>query len=463
MRNLFLFGVLSALAVAAYAPLWDNDFVDFDDENYLTRNPHVKEGFTASGFSWVWRVDVAPYWMPLTWLSFQFDAHYFARRSPEGEAILSPAAAHGQNLFWHTANVCLLFGLLRRMTGRVERSFLVAALFAVHPMHVESVAWAAERKDVLSVFFGLLTLAAYFYYLQTPNWRRYVTMAAAYVLSLSAKPMLLTLPFVLLLLDGWPLGRTNLEGGQSVRRRLGQLVLEKMPLFLLAAIFAGATLDSRSNRGSIVSLDAISLPSRMANALAGYGWYLGTTFCPRRLCALYPHPGSNWSLTAVLAGAAALASISLVAWRSVRRRPWLFVGWFWFIGTLLPVVGLAQGGKQAWADRFCYWPHIGLFVAVVWTAAELCQKYTSLVFVSRFASILGILLLSVLTYRQVGVWRDTPTLWQHALDSGWESDQAHERLARHYSLRGRKEETNYHLQHAVRLQFQRLYPSSPPK
>ncbi len=463
MRTLLLFGVLSALTVVAYAPLWDNDFVDFDDENYLTRNPHVKEGFTASGFAWVWTVDVAPYWMPLTWLSFQWDAHYFAERSPDGEVRLSPAAAHGQNLFWHTANVCLLFCILRRMTGRVERSFLVAALFAVHPMHVESVAWAAERKDVLSVFFGLLTLAAYFYYLQNPNWRRYVPMVGAYVLSLAAKPMLLTLPFVLLLLDVWPMERINLKDGPSIRQHLGQLLLEKIPLFLVAALFAGLTLDSRSHRGSIVSLDTISLSARLANALAGYGWYLGTTFCPRRLCALYPHPRSNWSLPAVVAGATVLALLSVVAWRSARQRPWLFVGWFWFVGTLLPVVGLAQGGKQAWADRFSYWPHIGLFVAVVWTASERCQKYRGLLLASRLSSIIGVLSLSLLTYRQVGVWRDTPTLWQHALDSGWESDQAHERLARHYSLLGRTEETNYHLQHAVRLQFQRPYPSSSPQ
>ena len=279
-----------------------------------------------------------------------------------------PAAFHGQNLAWHAASALLLFGLWQRLTGARGRSFLVAALFAVHPMHVESVAWAIERKDVLSVFFGVLTLWAYARYLDRPGWKRYLPLGTAFLLSLLSKPMLITLPFVLLLLDYWPLRRT------APPRRL---VWEKAPLFALAALFAVVTVVLRFEHGALVSLDDVPLLSRVANALTAYGWYLSTTFYPARLAALYPHPYDHWSPAAALAGAAALLSLTALSVWQARRRPWLITGWLWFVVALVPVIGLAQGGKQAWADRFSYWPHIGLFVAVVWGLGECVERCAS--------------------------------------------------------------------------------------
>ena len=218
-RTVYLYAALLLLTLGAYLPVWNNGFIDWDDEGYITANPHVREGLTWSGFAWVWTSDAAVYWQPLSWLSLQVDAQLFSAPSKAGPPVPSAAASHGVSLFWHAASVLLLFGLWYRLTGARWRSFLVAALFAVHPLHVESVAWAAERKDVLSVFFGLVTLWAYVHYLDRPGWRRYSLVAVAYLLSLMSKPMLMTLPLVMLLLDYWPLqrmdgGRWTVDGGE---------------------------------------------------------------------------------------------------------------------------------------------------------------------------------------------------------------------------------------------------------
>jgi hypothetical protein len=463
VRAWYLYAGLLALTVLTYLPVWHNDFVDFDDGTYLTMNPQVLEGFSGPNFRWVWSVDRAPYWVPLTWLSFQLDAQCFAQRTPEGDVLLPAAAVHGQNLFWHTANVLLLFGFWQRVTGRPWPSFLVAALFAVHPMHVESVAWAAERKDVLCVFFGLLALWAYVGYVRKPGWPRYLALMAAYLLSLMAKPMLITLPFVLLLLDYWPLGRLRgstaapqAAGGSLIPMSLGRLIVEKAPLFLLAAAIAAVTLEGRSAHGSIVSLDTLSFSARWANALTAYGWYLSSTFYPVRLAVLYPHPYQDWSLPAALLGTALLLSLSVISVWLRHRRPWLLVGWLWFIGTLLPVIGFAQGGRQAWADRFSYWPHIGLFVALIWGLAELRERWRVPALVPRLAAAMALGWLVLRTGEQIGTWRNAGTLWEHAAGVTSNNDQAHEHLARYHRFRGQPEQAEFHLLQAARIQRRRL-------
>jgi hypothetical protein len=462
VRLPFLCAALLLLTAGAYLPVWKNGFVDFDDDVYLTPNPGVLQGLSLSGVWWAWTNDDVPYWIPVTWLSFQLDAQLFPARAPDGSVALSPAAVHGQSLVWHAAGALLLFGLWHRLTGAVWRSFLVAALFAVHPMHVESVAWAIERKDVLSGFFGLLTVWAYLSYLDRPGWPRYLGMMAAYLVSLLSKPMLMTLPAVLLLLDYWPLGRW----GTVPWRRL---VREKVPLFVLAAVIAAVTLNSRASHGSLVSLSTIPLPARLANALTAYGWYLSATFWPVRLAALYPHPYGNWSPLGALAGAAALLSLTALALWQARRRPWLLVGWLWFVGMLVPVIGLAQGGAQAWADRFSYWPHIGLFAAVVWGAADLARRARLPALVTAPAGALVLAGLAALTWVQVGYWRDSRTLWEHALAVTKDNDRAHEHVARCYRQEGRIPEAESHLAEATHIQlkrfgidFQRRAPQSPP-
>jgi hypothetical protein len=458
---------LLALTVLAYLPIWENGYVDFDDDVYLTRNPHVLEGFTPRSFFWAWTtIDPAPYWLPLTWLSFQLDAQCFAQRTPDGEVFLPPAAVHGQNLFWHTASVLLLFSFWQRVTGRRGLSLVVAALFAVHPMHVESVAWATERKDVLCVFFGLLALWAYVGYVRKPGRLRYLALMAAYLLSLLSKPMLMTLPFVLLLLDYWPLGRmrgtTAATGELPAPMSLRQLIREKLPLFLMAAVIAMITLQARSSRGSIVSLLSLSFTARLANALTAYGWYVSSSLCPLDLAVLYPHPWENWSLPAALTGGALVLSLSLLCVWQARRRPWLLVGWLWFVCTLFPVIGFAQGGKQAWADRFSYWPHIGLFVALVWGLAELLQRWRLPVLLPRLAGAMVLGWLVLRTGSQLATWRNADTLWEQALRVTTDNDQAHERLARLERIHGHSEQAELHLHQAVRIQRRRFgIPTRP--
>jgi hypothetical protein len=439
--------VLLGLTAAAYGPLWRNDFIDYDDEPQITSNRHVTEGLSWSGLYWAWTNEEVPYWMPVTWTSLQIDAELFSSHDASGEVVPSPAAFHGENLAWHAASALLLFGLLLRLTGARGRSFLAAALFAVHPMHVESVAWAIERKDVLSVFFGLLSLWAYVLYAERPGAGRYVVVALAYLLSLLSKPMLVTLPFVLLLLDYWPLRRP--EGWR-------RLIREKLPLFALAGVFAALTLGSRYEHGALVSLDTVPMTSRAANALTAYGWYLSSTFAPTRLAILYPHPRAHWSSAGALAGAGALLILSALAAWQARRRPWLLAGWLWFVGALLPVIGLAQGGKQAWADRFSYWPHIGLFLAIAWGAAELAERLRVPPRLAGAPAALALGCLGALTWVQVTYWQNPGTLWSHAVAVTTNNLQAETFLASYYVRRGQLEEALPHQMEAQRLEKERL-------
>jgi hypothetical protein len=453
------YAALLVLTVVAYLPVWRNDYIDCDDQDYITNNPRVLNGLTMEGLRWAWTNHHSPYLQPLSWLSLQLDAELFARPGPDGTPFLPAAAVHGHSLCWHVLNSLLLFFLCRRLTGASGRSFLVAALFAVHPMHVESVAWASERKDVLSVFFGLAAIWAYTRYADRPGVARYLVVWLALLLSLLSKPMLITLPFLLLLLDFWPLRRLSnspIAGALPRLMPLGRLVLEKVPLFLLAGTIALLTLESRKEFGSLVSFFDISLPDRLANALMAYDSYLSTTLWPRHLAILYPHPGSNWTLLPVLAGAVVLLGVTLLARRRASDSPWLLVGWLWFVVCLLPVIGLAQGGRQGWADRFSYFPHIGLFLALVWGVAELATRLrlSATVRASAGAFVLGCLLW--LTQIQVGHWRNPLTLWQQVVAVTRDHDFAHEQLAKAYFSQGQREEGQYHILTAVRIQHQRM-------
>jgi hypothetical protein len=463
-RTLLACAALLALTLAAYLPLWRNEFIDFDDGPYIAGNPRITAGLSWDGFCWTWTNHDAPYPMPVTWLSLQFDAQCFSSRDSQGHVILSPAAFHADNLLWHGASVVLLFGLWQRMTGSRRYGFLVAALFAVHPMHVESVAWAIERKDVLSGFFGLLTLWAYVRYLERPGLGRYLPMVLAFVLSLLSKPTLITLPLVLLLLDYWPLRRLQpaqrtaqtANGPTLAPVPMALLVREKIPLFGLAIGMALLTLVTRTEHGSLVSVSDIPLSARLANAGTGYGWYLYRSFCPTHLAVLYPHPREHWSALSAIAGAGVLLGItSLVAWQR-SRRPWLLTGWLWFVVTLLPVIGLAQGGAQAWADRFSYWPHIGLFAAVLWTVREVVHRLRIPAWAAAVPAAGLLACGSALTWVQVGYWRDSLTLWEHALTVTGDNERAQIHVSLYYRRQGRLAEAESHLAEAFRLQSQGL-------
>lgn len=352
----------------------------------------MAQGITRAGIAWAMTAKVASNWHPLTLLSHMLDGQLYG---------LDPAGHHATSLLLHLANVLLLFEVLRRMTGAVGRSAAVAALFAVHPTHVESVAWIAERKDVLSALFWILAMGAWERYARQPSIGRYGLVILLMALGLMAKPMVVTLPFALLLLDFWPLDRLHLGW-----RRLG---VEKLPLLALSAVSSVITL--RYQEESLARLDVVPWSLRAANAVVSYGTYLGKLFWPRDLAVFYPIELAIplWKV----AGAALLliAITALAVWRA-RREPWLLTGWLWFLGTLVPVIGLVQVGRQAMADRYTYIPSIGLFLAVVWTVAGLLKEHRALLAAAAGTVILA---LAAITRVQIGYWADSATLFRHAL------------------------------------------------
>jgi hypothetical protein len=396
-RTILLLGTaLALLTLAAWLPTFRNGFVNLDDGLYVTGNPHVRQGITRASLAWAMTANVANNWHPLTLLSHLLDVQLFG---------LDPAGHHATSLLLHIANVLLLFAVLTKMTARMTsapgRSAAVAALFAVHPAHVESVAWVAERKDVLSALCWLLAIAAYERYARRPSPGRYLLVALAMALGLAAKPMVVTLPFALLLLDVWPLERLQL----SWKR----LVVEKLPLLALSA--ASCLITLHYQKTSLAPLDVLPWSFRLAGAAVSYVAYLGKLLFPRNLAVFYPVPLEipAWET----AGAVALlATITAFAVWKARRAPWLLAGWLWFLGTLVPVIGLVQVGRQAMADRYTYLPSIGLFLEVVWGVAELAG-HRRVLLATAAAAVIAVL--SVGTWRQAGSWKDSDALYRHAL------------------------------------------------
>jgi Tfp pilus assembly protein PilF len=433
---------LVALTLAAYAPLvaGDHRFLNVDDDEYVTANPHVLGGLTGANLAWALTALHANNWHPLTWVSLQLDAQ-FSGREP------SAALFHRTNVLLHAANAVLLFLVLRRLTGTVWRSAVVAALFAVHPLHVESVAWVAERKDVLSTLFWLLTLAAYAGHAARPSLGRYLLVLLTFTLGLLAKPMLVTLPCVLLLLDYWPLRRwrpgrwtaaAEAETPAFVPASPGRLLLEKVPLLVLAAGCCVLTL--RAQQGIVQTLDYLPFPYRLANALISYVAYLGKMLWPAGLAIYYPHPGTAVSPGLAIAAGVLLLTLTSLAVALARRRPYLLVGWLWYVGTLVPVVGLVQVGRQALADRYTYIPLIGIFTILVWGTCDLLAGRRPLL---RAAGVLaGMLLLvcTALTWLQQPHWRSSRALWEHDLAVVPESAIAHQGLAKAFAQEGKVEE-----------------------
>ena len=398
-----------ALTLIAYAPIYWNDFIYLDDAHCITLNPPIAKGLTIETFRWSWTTTRHGYWHPLTWLSLLADVSMFG---------YGPWGMHLTNVVLHIATSVGLLFLFARMTDEFWPSAFLAALFAVHPMHVESVAWAIERKDVLSTFFLVLTTASYVECARRPSLGRHVLTSVLFTLGLLAKPMLVTMPFALLLLDVWPLRRTNLTDAESSprfgRRSWIELVAEKLPLFALAFGFSVLTFRLQKEVGAVVPLETFPWQPRIANVLTGYVWYLRTTLWPTHLAVVHTlnlhGPPIGMILPAVL-----LVGITLFFLRQFRRHPELLVGWLWFGGTLFPVSGIAQSGLQAYADRFAYVPHIGLFVVLIWGSMILVRRFRIRpALVTSLAAAL-LVVSTALTFRQVVFWRDTETLFRHAI------------------------------------------------
>jgi tetratricopeptide (TPR) repeat protein len=443
MRLAILLCLALVLAIGAvYGQVYGHDFLNYDDPAYVTENGQVQQGLTGASVRWAFTTTAEANWHPLTWLSLQLDYQLWG---------LKASGYHLTSLLLHCASSLLLFGVLWRMTGAVWASAAVAALFAVHPLHVESVAWVAERKDVLSTLFWMLTLWAYVWYVESPGLGRYLLLLLAFALGLLAKPMLVTLPCVLLLLDYWPLGRWPSRAGPravSLRRLVG----EKLVLFALAAASCVITAIVQRQGGTVVALDDLPFPLRLGNAVASYLGYIGHMLWPANLAVFYPHPREQLSLAKVLAAGALLGGISVAAYRLRRRQPYLLVGWLWYVGTLVPVVGLVQVGSQAMADRYTYVPLIGLFIMLAWGVPALLRTrwgFGTAVLASGTALVLAVCM--VTTWGQVDYWRDSVTLWEHALSATDKNFITHYHLGGAYSRQGQLDRAVQQFEASLRL------------
>jgi tetratricopeptide (TPR) repeat protein len=419
--------VLAGATLAVYGQVVRHSFINYDDQDYVTQNAHVQSGLSWQTFTWALTAMDADNWHPLTWLSHALDYQLYG---------LNPGGHHFTNVLFHALNVVILFLLLLWATGAMGRSLLVAALFALHPLNVESVAWVAERKNVLSTLFFLLALGAYGWYARSPGIQRYLAFATFFVLGLASKPVVITLPFVILLLDFWPLQRIQGWGTLSEprlkkrKRRAGRseevgsgpelsftpapvarLVWEKLPLLALCA--GSAVLTVVAQRDAIRSTEYVALGLRLENAICAYAIYLWKAFFPVRLVPFYPYAEiAGWQF-----GLATLVIVSVTAlvWKERFVRRYLVTGWLWYLGTLVPVIGLVQVGDQAVADRYAYVPLIGIFVMVVWGAADWADSKNINQQWRAATSLTILLVLSFLTWRQVGYWRSDFDLWPHVL------------------------------------------------
>jgi len=444
--------------VATFCIYWqvqDHEFVSFDDPIY-TQNPNFKAGFTSESFKWAFTTMDSEDWSPVNWLSHMLDYQLYG---------MHPKGHHLTNLFFHIANALLLFMVLHRMTGALWQSGFVAAMFAFHPLNVESVAWVAERKNVLSTLFWLLTMWAYIHYAAKPTIKRYGLVFLFFTLGLMSKVMLVTLPFALLLLDYWPLRRLKFEqerGGNETsekntarRSEVFRLVLEKIPLFLLTTGLSIVTFIAEKSFGGMNYMENRTFSTRLANAMVSYLEYFEKMIWPEKLAVFYPHPGNTLAVWKGLLCGMALVGITIISIRLIRKALYFAVGWFWYLGTLVPVIGIVQVGGQAMADRYAYIPLIGIFIIVAWGVPELISKWR---YKEKVLSIsVGIIIFTLLitTWKQVSHWKNSITIFKHAIRV---TDKKYPNFASiHYNLgialvaEGKNEEAISHYKMAIKI------------
>lgn len=428
------------LALIVILPFYQTSqfkFVIYDDSRYILGNKNIQTGFDESSVSWAFTTLFASNWQPLTWLSLMLDYKMYGT---------SAGGYHVTNVLLHLVNTLLLFFIFGRMTGRLWQSGFVAALFAVHPLHVESVAWVMARKDVLSTMFWLLTMGAYAYYADKPSLKRYVWVVIAFGLGLMSKPMLVTLPFILLLLDYWPLRR--LQGGAFIAGR--RLILEKMPLIALSAVVSAITIHGQDSTGALKSLGDIGLSARMVNAVVSYGGYVAKMLWPVNLACFYPYP-TSFPISVVLPSVTFLGAACFFSFRHIRTAPYLAMGWFWYLITLLPVCGIIQVGDQAMADRYTYIPLIGLFIAIAWGIPDLLKGNRYYKYIIAVAGGASLLLLVILTFNQTGIWKDSRVLFEHAIAVTEGNYVAHNNLGSYLMGYKRFDEAASHFKKVVQI------------
>ncbi len=439
---LTIYMALVLVTLLAYVHLGGNEFVDYDDPDYVTENPHVYGGITYQSIIWAFTTPHEANWNPVTQISHMLDCELFG---------LNPGRHHLTSLLFHIVSTLLLFWVLNKMTAGYWQSVFVAAIFALHPLHVESVAWIAERKDVLSGFFWILTIAAYLHYIKRPIVSRYILVLICLTIGLMSKPMLITLPFVLLLLDYWPLNRlrfgtireTDLASQYEPvnkgyeKRSIQWLIVEKIPLIVNVALFSVIVYFVQHNAGAL--MEKLSLKDRIANAFTSYSIYLGDMFYPRGLAVFYPHPVDTLPIWKPIVSLLFLVFVTIIIiWKGITKR-YLLTGWLWYIGTLIPVIGLIQTGLHARADRFTYLPSIGVYIIVAWGAFDLFAKlrHKKVTLSTLIAIILGTLV--ICTRKQVSYWQNDFSLFGHALEATRNNHVMHSNFGFALKSKGKQE------------------------
>jgi tetratricopeptide (TPR) repeat protein len=426
---------LGALTWFVFGQTLHHEFINFDDGDYVFKNPKVTRGLSLDGVGWAFTHVHAGNWHPLTWISHMADCQFFG---------LDPAWHHLSNLLIHVLTAALLFLVLRQMTGALWRSAFVAAVFAIHPLHVESVAWVAERKDVLSGLFFVLTIAAYVRYVRRGGLGRYAIALALFALGLMCKPMLVSLPFVLLLLDYWPLRCFDEKGTTP-----GKLIVEKLPFLVLGAAACFVTVFAQ--RAAIQPIERFRFPLRLGNAVVACVDYLRQTFWPVDLAIFYPWDAARIQWTSVGIAAGILAAVTIAVFL-LRRRGYLVTGWFWFLIMLAPVIGIVQVGNQAHADRYTYLPQIGLIVMVTWGISDLVGRWRPLRYILSSFAVLALVPLAWFARVQTSFWRDSEQLWSHALAVTTDNTVAEENLGQALYQHGKIDEALFHLDKVLRIE-----------
>ena len=448
--------ILTVAILAVFWPVRNHEFVSFDDDLYVTQNAHVQAGLTGEAVAWAFTTTHAANWHPVTWLSHMLDCQLYG---------LNSGGHHFTNLLIHLVNAILLFVVLEGMTAATWRSAFVAALFALHPLHVESVAWVAERKDLLSAFFWLLTMGFYLRYVRRPQLNRYLLVLLSYALGLMAKPMLVTVPFVLLLLDYWPLDRFQFgQWGPATRSRTSRslnfrlqrslifhLVLEKAPFFGLATVSSIVTFLVQHGAGTVESLDVLPLQTRFINTLVSYLSYIEKMIWPHDLAVFYPHPGNSLPMWQAAGAGLLLLAISVLVLRVIRRHPYLATGWLWYLGTLLPVIGLVQVGSHAMADRYTYVPLIGLFIIIAWSLGDLLTKWPHRRIALALATVVPLSALVIYTSIQIRHWQNSITLFQYTLEVTSDNWLGHNSLGNALAAEGKIGDAIAHYRESLRI------------
>lgn len=436
-RSILISLVLALVTFVVFYQVHSFKFVNYDDNVYVYENPHIQEGLTPESIKWAFATGYANFWHPLTWLSHMLDWQLFGA---------NPAGHHLTALFFHIANTLLLFIVLNKMTQAPWQSAFVAALFALHPLHVESVAWVTERKDVLSIFFWLLTMWAYVRYVNRPKAVNYLLIVLFFTLGMMAKPMLVTLPFVLMLLDYWPLNRF-----QNSQFSILNSIIEKIPLLLITIASSIIVFITQRAGGALTSSVAVPLKFRIINAIISYVTYIGKMFWPSRLSVFYPYLPSKLTLWSAAVPLLLLLAISVIVLLLAKRHGYLVTGWFWYLGTLVPVIGLIQIGSFSFADRFTYITLTGLFIIIAWGVGELSEKWPYRKFILWPASLAVLSALAICSYLQTGYWKDSITLYQHALKVTENNSLAHINIALPLFEQGRIDEAIQNMTQAVRI------------